>query len=211
MDNAALLDYVMIMAVIAACWKLYDVIIPPAAGPESQRAEPMLSSGALSGSDPAQAPEIPATPLGQALSRICAASGQDSTAAFLDGARQAYETILVAFAAGNLTPARHLLNPDVAATFDAAIRARAERGEVMQMMFIGLRAADVIDADFDGALAHVDLRFVVQMVSVVRNQAGQVVSGDPRRVVDLAEIWSFERDTAAPDPAWLLVATDADE
>ena len=205
MSAAALLDYMMIMAVIAACWKLYDAIIPPG-GADALTADPFVPAA----SPPSQAvpqDEIPTTPLGLELSRICAASGSISLATITEGAKLAYETILQAFAAGNLTPVRHLLGPDVATAFDAAIAERHDRGEFVQQLFIGIRTADVIGAQLDGTLAHIDIRFVAQLVSSVRDAAGKLVAGDPRLVLECPEIWSFERLTTTRDPAWMLVAT----
>ena len=51
------------------------------------------------------------------------------------------------------------------------------------------------------------VRFVSQMISVTRDRAGTSVDGNPDKVADITDIWTFARDTASRDPNWKLVGT----
>jgi predicted lipid-binding transport protein (Tim44 family) len=48
---------------------------------------------------------------------------------------------------------------------------------------------------------------VSQMISVTRDKAGTIVDGNPDKVADITDVWTFARDTASRDPNWKLVGT----
>ena len=80
----------------------------------------------------------------------------------------------------------------------------------MEWTLIGV-GCDIVGAGHAHGQAWIDVRFVATMTSATRNAAGQVIAGHPNRVIDVAEIWTFERDLRAVDPNWILTATEADD
>ena len=60
-----------------------------------------------------------------------------------------------------------------------------------------------------GRAAQVTVRFVSQLISVTRDKAGNVIEGNPEKVIDVTDVWTFARDLASRDPNWKLVATEA--
>ena len=55
--------------------------------------------------------------------------------------------------------------------------------------------------------AQLTVRFVSQMISVTRDKAGTIVDGNPDKVADITDVWTFARDTSSRDPNWKLVGT----
>ena len=53
------------------------------------------------------------------------------------------------------------------------------------------------------------MKFVTEQIEVVRDAAGEVVSGNPSRVATVTDIWTFARNTRSRNPNWTLVATEA--
>ena len=53
------------------------------------------------------------------------------------------------------------------------------------------------------------VHFVADLVTVIRRGDGRIVAGDPERVVQADEAWTFERDVCDPGPDWLLAATES--
>lgn len=129
--------------------------------------------------------------------------------AFLKGARQAYEMIVTAFAEGNRKILRNLLSREVFDGFASAISDRESRGEQIDQSFVGINRADVLEAELKGGLAHVTVKFVSELISATRDRAGVVVAGDPKRIKEVIDIWTFARDVTSRDPNWKLVATQA--
>lgn len=132
---------------------------------------------------------------------------------FVTGAKRAYEMIVTAFAEGNLKTLRELLNKDVYDGFAGAIADRDSRGEQVDQSFVGISKADILEADLKGGKASITIRFVSQLISAIRDKAGDVLSGDPSRVKDVTDIWTFSRDVstarARQSPNWTLVSTQS--
>jgi len=178
---------------------------------------------ALPGRTPdAQKPSEPAEPAerwkGIAEPGSALAAGLDAIARedksfdakpFLVGGRAAYEMIVTAYAAGDHRQLKNLLGREVYDGFEAAIKEREQRGETVETRFVSIDAADIIAAELRGKSAQVTVRFVSQLVSVTRDRAGAVIDGNPDKVTDVTDVWTFARDISARDPNWKLVATEA--
>jgi predicted lipid-binding transport protein (Tim44 family) len=128
---------------------------------------------------------------------------------FIGGARQAYEMIVTAFAEGNRKVLKGLLSKEVFDGFSAALSERENRGEQIDQSFVGINKADIVEAEMKAGTAHVTVRFVSELISATRDKAGVVISGDPKRIKEVIDIWTFARDIASRDPNWKLVATQA--
>jgi predicted lipid-binding transport protein (Tim44 family) len=133
--------------------------------------------------------------------------------AFLRGARQAYEMIVTAFAEGNRKILKDLLHRDVYDGFNRAIGERESRGEQVDQSFVGINKADIIESEVKGGIANITVRFVSQLISATRDRAGAILSGDPQRIKEVTDIWTFRRDISTPkaraNPNWELVATQS--
>jgi predicted lipid-binding transport protein (Tim44 family) len=44
-------------------------------------------------------------------------------------------------------------------------------------------------------------------VNALRDAKGEVVEGNPERVIEVIDLWTFRRDTRSTDPNWALAAT----
>ena len=129
---------------------------------------------------------------------------------FLQGARGAYEMILMAFERGDVDSLRDFLAGDVLETFETVIRDREEQGLNIDAEFVGIRELTLQGATFDRDTgeAEITVRFVGELTSVVRNSDGEIVEGDPREVKRQRDVWTFARAMGTDNPNWLLVATD---
>jgi len=130
---------------------------------------------------------------------------------FLEGARGAYEMILMAFESGDLDEVRGFLADDVAETFDEVIAQRKQQGLSIDASFVGVREVSLVDADFDrdSKSGEVSVRFVGELTSVVKNEAGDIVEGSPNEIKRQRDVWTFGRVMGSDDPNWQLVATGA--
>ncbi|MDF1668087.1 MAG: Tim44/TimA family putative adaptor protein [Roseovarius sp.] len=128
---------------------------------------------------------------------------------FLQGSRGAYEMILMAFENGKLDEVMPFLSEEVYETFVQVVDARQEQGLTIDAEFVGLRETALADATFDQSSnrAEITVRFVAELVSVVRNKDGDVIEGAPGQSKKQKDIWTFERVMGSNDPNWRLVAT----
>ena len=126
---------------------------------------------------------------------------------FLGGARAAFEMIIEAYAAGDKGTLRPLLADDVYAGFERAIDQRDAAGQSFETQLTAVPAAEVVGAEMRDCLARVTVRFKSEQINLLRDAEGKILEGDPRTAEEVIDIWTFERDTASPDPNWILVET----
>ncbi|TQS70394.1 Tim44 domain-containing protein [Rhodobacteraceae bacterium] len=150
------------------------------------------------------------SPSAVALGQMKQAEPSFEVAGFLKGARGAYEMILMAFETGDLEKIRPFLSADVFSAFEAAIEQRNARGLTVHANFLGLNDLAMQEATFNTATqeAELSVRFGAELISVAKNEAGEVVEGDPKSPRKQRDIWTFARKMGAADPNWQLVATD---
>jgi len=149
------------------------------------------------------------TPLYDGLAAIIAVDPAFEPRTFTDGASMAYEMIVTAFANGERETLRPLLSPEVFEGFDAAIAAREAAAQTMSTTLIGIEKIAITDATLKDSMARVTTRIESQMITANYDKAGELISGDPNKVVDVVDVWTFERDTQSKDPNWALVATES--
>lgn len=128
---------------------------------------------------------------------------------FLQGARGAYEMILMAFENGKLDDVTPFLAKDVYESFAQVVDSREEQGLTVEAEFIGVHELGLADASFDPETRRSDItvRFVGELVSVVRDSQGEVIEGAPGQAKRQKDVWTFERVMGSDDPNWRLVAT----
>lgn len=145
----------------------------------------------------------------RALTAMKTAEPGFSVSTFLQGARGAYEMILMAFEKGDLDSIRPFLSDEVEATFGAAIAARENQGLTVEATFVGMKELALQDAtyDRDTKLGEISVRFVGETTSVVRNKAGVVIEGSPTEIKRQRDVWTFARRMGVDDPNWQLVGT----
>jgi len=149
------------------------------------------------------------TGIAQGLVNIVRADETFDPDAFLKGARAAYELIVTAFAEGNRKALKSLLSREVFDGFAGAISEREARGEQVDQSFVGIKGADIVEAELKNGVAHVAVKFVSELISATRDKAGGVIAGDPKRIKEVTDIWTFAREVTSRDPNWKLIATQA--
>jgi predicted lipid-binding transport protein (Tim44 family) len=149
------------------------------------------------------------SPLGQSLTGLMRADPGFDPNQFIDGAKAAYEMIVMGFAQGDDATLKQLLGPDVYDGFERAIREREGRGEKVESSLVGIDKADIIEAEVKNRTAYVTVKFVSELISVTRDAEGEVVEGDPKKIREVTDIWTFARDITSKNPNWKLVATEA--
>jgi predicted lipid-binding transport protein (Tim44 family) len=180
-----------------------DTVVPlPRAGGEgaeqTENPEERLKNFAPKGS-----------PLAKGLMAILKVDMNFDPDQFLKGAKAAYEMIVMAFAGGNRRTLRQLLGKEVYDGFANAIEEREQRGEKVESNFIGIDRADIIEAELKRKSAQITVKFVSELITSTRNKSGKVIEGDPKKVREVTDIWTFARDVTSRDPNWKLVATEA--
>ncbi len=128
---------------------------------------------------------------------------------FLQGARGAYEMILMAFEKGELSTIQPFISEEVYEAFASVVEDRAEKGLTVEATFVGVSNLELKDATFDRDTGEAELtvKFTGELTSAVRDRAGEIIEGSTTAVKRQKDVWSFERKMGTDDPNWILVAT----
>ncbi len=197
----------IILAALAAVvlFQLYAVLGRRVGrGPE---ALPVARTALPAAREPAR--QAAASEDGAALSGLAAIRARDpgfETGNFLQGAREAYQMIVKAFAAGDREALTPLLSTQVMQGFDAAIAQREAEGRTESVDFLQTPRADFEGVSLAGDLAKASVRFLAEFRSRSKGPEGEAV--DDRRT---AEVWTFQRNLKSRDPNWTLIHVDAAE
>jgi predicted lipid-binding transport protein (Tim44 family) len=146
--------------------------------------------------------------LAQGLKAIGEADPSFGPKSFLEGAKQAYEMIVTAFATGDRKTLKMLLEKDVYDGFEQAIVGREAAGNKVDFTFVGLPKVEISEAEIDRRDARVAVKFNAEVVQATRDKDGNLVEGNADQVQTIADEWTFARNPKSRDPNWKLVATN---
>jgi predicted lipid-binding transport protein (Tim44 family) len=125
---------------------------------------------------------------------------------FMQGARQAFQMIVKAFAAGDRATLKPLLDTDLMSTFESVMAQREGEGRSEQVEFLHEPRADLESLGVFGDFAKASVRFLAEFRSRSKGPEGEAV--DDRRT---AEVWTFQRSLTSRDPNWTLIHVDPAE
>ncbi len=145
------------------------------------------------------------SPLGQRLMQIVQRTTDFDPPKFLEQAETAFRTIVTAFAGGDRSTLQSLLTPHVYETFNSAITAREQAGERHRTEIKSIISTSIENAELLGDQAAIIVRFVSDQVNLTLDSNGNPADGT-EAVVELTDLWTFERNLKAPGTGWLLAA-----
>ena len=132
---------------------------------------------------------------------------QEAKENFLKGAKIAYETIIIAFASGNLKNIRSLLGKKVFDQFSEAVKVRENEGYISETTFIGVNSASIKEHKKINNILEVTVDFVSEIISCVKDKNNKILSGDTDKVKKVFDTWIFSKDSKSSNPNWLLIDT----
>ena len=126
---------------------------------------------------------------------------------FLRGAANAYETIVTNFENGNKDALKPLLSDDVLNSFSSVIDERNSKNETVEFNFIGIEKSEIVHKDLKKNPMEVTVRFISEMITCIKNNKEEVISGSLNQVQKITDVWTFEKIKDKKSSNWLLAAT----
>jgi predicted lipid-binding transport protein (Tim44 family) len=148
------------------------------------------------------------TPLGAGLTQIKLTDRNFDPGDFVEKAKDAFEYIVMNFAAGDTAKLKPILSKDVFDGFAGAVKERESKGEKLETDLVRIKNAELLEAGMSGRVASITVKYATEQINVTLDKNGQVVDGDPDRISEVVDIWTYERNTRSSDPNWVLVATE---
>lgn len=126
---------------------------------------------------------------------------------FLGGAVTAFEMIVKAYAAGDKSTLKSLLNPSVYKSFISALKDREDAEQTVETEIINLKDPEIVSIDIKGKQEQITLKFVSEQIIVTKDAEGKILDNPAHLTLTMNDIWTFSRLIGSKDPNWVLVAT----
>ena len=122
---------------------------------------------------------------------------------FLKGAEIAYETILTAFANGEIKKLKILLTSTMNENFSSAIKARNQENIKSEFTFIGIKESSVEKYEKVKDELFATVKFVAEVISV-KKKNDQIIEGNPDKIKFVTDVWKFKKNINNKSPNWYL-------
>lgn len=141
------------------------------------------------------------------LEKIMAKDKAFDPADFVEKVKDAFVVVVESFAEGDKDTLSELLAPSVYKSFAKAIDAREKAGETVDTEIHAVQRTDIVDAGLKGNVAFVTFRIYAEETAVIKDKKGEIISGDPDRITEMVDLWTFGRDLKSKDPTWQVFET----
>jgi len=128
---------------------------------------------------------------------------------FLDGAKTAYEMIVLAFAEGDRKTLRSLLEDTVYETYEAMITERESEGRKIQVDIVRMHDSKIVEAEIDKKTAFITVEFHTDLSQVEKDENDQVINDEETGLSETVEQWTFSKQVNSSDPNWRLFGVAA--
>jgi predicted lipid-binding transport protein (Tim44 family) len=141
------------------------------------------------------------------LAKIAHSDKNFDLAHFLYGSQDAFTMIVEAFSVGDKETLKNLLCDHVYKSFEKVVDDREKSGQRATVDIYSIRKTEIVDAKLEDKTAYITVRFVADETNIVYDKDDKIISGDPDRVTETIDIWTFCREINSRDPAWYLFET----
>jgi len=123
---------------------------------------------------------------------------------FLEGAKIAYESILVSFAKGEKEKLKKLLTKDIFSNFEQAIDHRNKESIKSELTFIAFKESKVEKFEKIKDEFFSTVKIVCEIISVKKDKNEVIIEGDPDKIKTVTDYWKFSKSTSSKNPNWFL-------
>ena len=141
------------------------------------------------------------------LDKLIAKDASFNLSEFIEGAEGAFEWVVKAFNDGDKATLKELLSKDIYQEFADAMVDRMSSAAKADTTLISIESTRVTDLSIKNNSVKVIVEFVSEQIHVVRNEEGEVISGEDAGITQVEDEWVFERSLKSNDPNWTIIDT----
>lgn len=141
------------------------------------------------------------------INQIKLIDNEFNEAIFLQNATKVFEIIIAAYSNADTLLLKKLLSKEVYIAFFKEIESRKSKNEVLDKTLVSIVKSELIDVSFEKKQASISVKFISQQINLIKNNLGQIISGDPKEIDNINEIWTFSRNLGFNDLNWKLIET----
>ena len=126
---------------------------------------------------------------------------------FLKGARNFFEMVIDCFVKGNLKDLENYIDKKLIKSFQGVIDERLEENESLQINITNMNSIQIKDVKTLKEFLRVSVLFETEQIKVLKDKEGKVIDGDPKKIILVKDLWTFEKKINSKDLNWKLVET----
>ena len=124
---------------------------------------------------------------------------------FCDGAKKAFEFILIEYSNNNLNSLEKLVSKNIFKAFENQINLRSKKNEELEITVISVKNPKIKGVSLEKKhIAYFKLLFESEQVQITKNSKGEIIDGDNNQILQIREIWTFSKNLKSNDPNWIL-------
>ena len=126
---------------------------------------------------------------------------------FINGAKKAYEMIIISFAEGDKKALKPLLNKKIFQNFSDEIDHRKKENLKSELTFVGVKSAEIKNFEKKDNNYTFTVNFVSEIITCKKDKNNNVIEGSPDIVKTVKDVWKFSKNMWSSNPNWYLVET----
>ena len=124
---------------------------------------------------------------------------------FIDGAKKAFEYILVKYSENDLKPLKDLLAPQILNNFTDQIKVRQKQKQILGITILKIDEPEIIDVSvIKNKLCFIKLEFKSQQVQTTKDSNNKIIDGNDNLILNISELWTFSKEIKNKNPNWVL-------
>ena len=124
---------------------------------------------------------------------------------FIDGAKKAFEYILVKYSENDLKSLKNLLAPQILTNFTDQIKLRQKQKQILGITILKIDEPEIIDVSIvKNKLCFIKLEFKSQQVQTTKDSNNKVIDGNDNLILNISELWTFSKEIKNKNPNWIL-------
>ena len=124
---------------------------------------------------------------------------------FIDGAKKAFEYILVKYSENDLKSLKNLLAPQILTNFTDQIKLRQKQKQILGITILKIDDPEIIDVSIvKNKQCFIKLEFKSQQVQTTKDSNNNIIDGNDNLILNISELWTFSKEIKNKNPNWIL-------
>ena len=131
----------------------------------------------------------------------------DAKDQFIEGAKIAYEKIIVAFAKGEKNILKPLLGKKIYKNFSDEIDKRNKENLKAELTFVGVKSAEIKNFEKKDNIYIFTVNFISEIITYKKDKNNKIIEGNPDIIKTANDVWKFSKNMWSRNPNWYLIET----
>ena len=131
----------------------------------------------------------------------------DAKDQFIEGAKIAYEKIIIAFAKGEKSILKPLLGEKIYKNFSDEIDKRNKENLKSELTFVGVKSAEIKNFEKKDNIYIFTVNFISEIITCKKDKNNKIIEGNPDIIKTANDVWKFSKNMWSSNPNWYLIET----